>query len=76
MTRFDIPQEVQDTLRIAVEQDVIDTTSVYALATQHGDNWEALVDEVCEIAFTLRHMDKSKHAEVVKAAEKFWQTLA
>ena len=78
MTRFDIPETVANVVRKAMAHGVIDAIDVFALAVKHGTDWKSLVDEICEIAFTLFHSveGREKHKAVVMAAEEFWMGFA
>ena len=75
MTRFNMPKTVAAFINLAVEYKVIDVISVYALAVKHKKNWQALVNEILGYAFVNRHGQAGieRHANLVKAAEKFWQ---
>jgi hypothetical protein len=72
ITRFDIPQTVRNVINTAARHDVIDAVEAYALATEFGTDWSALVDRVCEYAYANIHFNREAHAEVVKAAEAYW----
>lgn len=76
MNRFDIPQTVQDVIKVAIEENVIDAIGVfeiaYAMGADSSKDWNLLVDEIVECAFASRHCAGDKHVNVVKVAEKFW----
>jgi len=72
-TRHDIPGEVKNVIDVALENDVIDSYELYVLANEHKENWKGLVNDIVNIAYTWNHVDKSKHINVVKAAEDFWK---
>ena len=76
ITRHDIPEEVKHVIDVAVTFDVIDYPELYVLAVEHTENWEDLVHDICEIAYSWIHVDKSKHEAVVKAAEDYWKDYA
>ena len=76
MNRHDIPKTVQNVINVAIKQGVIDAIDVYGLANEHGDDWYALVNQLCEWAFTWVHCDRKRHVMVVKAAEKYWQEIS
>ncbi len=77
MTRFDIPESVKALINKAVEVDIIDAVEVYSLASEHGDNWMALVDDVVEMAFSHIHSTdgRKKHSAIVTLAEKIWKEM-
>jgi len=72
MDRFDIPNEVKSFITVAIENRIIDTFDVYALAIKYNDDWRGLIDEVCLYAFNNRHVNGDSHKNVVKAAEVYW----
>lgn len=74
ISRHDIPQEIKDLLIVAIDACKLDAFSIYELATEHRDDWHALADDLCEIAFASIHVDVSIHRRVVVAAEKYWAT--
>ncbi len=74
MTRFDIPDEVARMMDAAIESKLIDRLDLYALASDHGDDWERLADDLCNIAFKARHADGGRqHAAIVTLAEAVWR---
>lgn len=75
MTRFNIPKTVAVFINLAVEYKVIDALDVYALAAKYKKNWRGMVDSILETAFVQRqgHLGIDRHANLVMAAEKFWQ---
>jgi len=72
LTRHDIPNTVKNVITTALEHNVIDAIEIYSLASEHGDDWQALVTDLCQAAFTLIHIDLDAHRAVVQAAEKHW----
>jgi hypothetical protein len=73
ITRHDIPEEVKHVIDVAITFDVIDSYELYVLAVKHNKNWEDLVNDICEMAYSWIHSDKSKHEAVVEAAELYWK---
>lgn len=78
--RFDIDTTVKDLLSTAVLYRILDGADILALGINQGesDDWEDyenLVQFVCDAAFAARHMDggKEAHAAVIKKAEQYWQ---
>lgn len=53
--RFDIPQLVRDALSLAVAQNTLDAADVYALCSEHGTGWAALMQSLGATAFAQRH---------------------
>ena len=70
VTRHDIPAQVKEVIRTAVAVNAVDALDIYALGIEHGQNWNALVTELVEIAFSNIHWDKSQHDRVAQAADK------
>lgn len=70
--RFDIPATVQNVIKVAIEQNVIDAMDAYAMGVAHGNDWKALVQDIVEAAFSWIHTNSEKHSAVVQAAELFW----
>jgi len=73
ITRHDIPEEVKHVIDVAITYDVIDSYELYVLAVEHTENWEDLVHDICEMAYSWIHSDKEKHTAVVEAAEHYWK---
>ena len=74
MNRFDIPAEIREILTVAVQQKVLDVLDVYALASDFGDDYTGLTNEICNIAFSDHHCNPAAHAAVVASAEKYWMS--
>ncbi len=72
ITRFEIPAEIMNLLSVAKSHQLIDDASILALGITHGDNWQELVNEICDWAFAARHSPNETHRDVVRAAEKYW----
>lgn len=72
ISRHDIPQEMKNLLIVAIDACDLDTFSVYELASKHGNDWLALSEDLCEIAYCMIHVDGTIHERVVQEAEKFW----
>ena len=75
MNRHDIPQTVQNVINVAIAQGVIDAIDVYGLANEYGDDWHALVNQICGWAGTWMHTDNARRVAVIKAAEDCWQEI-
>lgn len=73
LTRHDVPPAVQHVITTAVASDVVDAIDTYVLGMCYGGDWRNLIRELCVIAFSGQHVDKSKHRAVVRAADKFWK---
>ena len=74
---FDIPVSVRRVLSAALQRGVLQAEHVYALATEHRENYGELVNRVIEIAHMDRHSEKGRvaHAAVVQAAEEYWKLI-
>jgi len=73
VARFDIPESVREVINTAVGHTVIDAVSVYSMATEHGDNFRELVQEIVESAHADRLCNQVGHSAVCRAAERYWQ---
>lgn len=73
LSRHDIPENIKNVINVAIEQKVVDVFDVYVLATECRNNFEKLVDELIEYAYSWIHVDGLKHKKVVEAAEIIWK---
>jgi len=72
LTRHDMPKEVKAVFHTAIQEEIIDYDEAYVLGSKYKDNWDELVNCLCEYAYADRHVDGSKHRNVVSYAEKWW----
>lgn len=78
--RFDIDTTIKDLICTAVFYKVLDAADILALGINQGESedwedYENLVQFVCDAAFAARHGEggAQAHAAVVKKAEVYWQ---
>ena len=78
MDRFDIPTTIANLLKVAVETGLLDPMDVYALGSSHGEDWDAMVTEIVEIAFSDFHSTEGRkiHKEISKAADLYYKEKA
>lgn len=53
-SRFDIPDLVREALAQAVALRTLDPADVYALCSEHGRNWSALMTDLVQTAWIQR----------------------
>jgi len=74
VTRFDVPDSVQNVIEVARMHDIIDSKDIIALGINFGSDWKAIVEEILEYAFAMSHVNDS-HKHVCTAAEIFWKEV-
>ena len=72
MTRFDIPDTVKAVLIGAIETGLADAADIFALGVTHGDDFDAMVNEIVEWAFTLIHTDSDIHAKISRLVDAYY----
>lgn len=72
-SRHDIPREIWNILKVAVQHNIIDIVEVYVLAVQYKDNYKALVSDLTETSHLCRHHNGDGNRAVCKAADEFWK---
>lgn len=75
ITRHDIPEAIQNIIKLAIDIHMIDAVDIYILAMECQENWSDLISELCCIAYNNRHTNPEHNKAIVKAAEKFRKPL-
>ena len=71
---IEIPQAVKALLRLVIVVELVDVVGVAELVLEHGQDWMALANDICEVAFCNRHSlgGVEIHATICTASEKIW----
>jgi len=75
---FDVPKTISKTIEVALRYQLISLADIIAMTTEHGDDWHAWADDLCDVAHANAHSPAgcATHSAVVAAAEEFWMEQA
>lgn len=75
-SRHDIPEEVQNIIKVAIEKDILDPIELYVLATNYGKHWPGLIERLLEYAYADRHVDGGKKQEsITSLADEYFAKI-
>jgi hypothetical protein len=75
MNRFEIPQTVQNLINKAVEIEMIDAVAIYEMASNHANNWNALINEITDIAYSNIHWNPDHHYTICGLADLHYSAV-
>jgi len=70
-SRFDYTQDQRDALNAAVKIDFVDAVEIGVMMINHGDDFDAMLDELTEAAFSCIHYASEKHAAWCDVANNY-----
>jgi hypothetical protein len=74
LTRFDFTKNQRDLLNAAVSCGLVDAIELACMVTNHGNNMDALLDELSEVCWVLRtgsDNERETRSQWVNACDQF-----
>ena len=72
---FEIPRIMRAIIDLAVKNGTMRGSTVWALALNHGTNWDAMRQEILLYAFNNRHSERGlkAHSELCKLNDEYYR---
>lgn len=70
---YQIADEVQQILTIAIESQLYSASDLYMLALKHQYNWHELVSDICMKSFQQRAKKRAAWYEIIRISQLYWK---